>query len=144
MWHLVIVNGMSDDLTESGGWCDLRMKRLAEWTFEGGPKFWTKSRHRREPNPLPIRSVCLYMRKWTICQFEWHRDNKILLPSQRTTGNVVFLKTVFWYPFYHSFFLADKMQKIGLVIFWSLFENHFRKVWHILCGKPFLTCSRQF
>ena len=26
------------------------------------------------------------------------------------------------------FFLADKMQKIGLVIFWSLFENHFRKV----------------
>ena len=30
------------------------------------------------------------MRKWTICQFEWHRDNKILLPSQRATGNVVF------------------------------------------------------
>ena len=48
------------------------------------------SRRRREPNPLPIRSVCLYMRKWTICQFEWPRDNKILLPSQRATGNVVF------------------------------------------------------
>ena len=23
-------------------------------------------------------------------QFEWYRDNKILLPSQRATGNVVF------------------------------------------------------
>ncbi len=30
---------VSDDLTESEGWCDLRMKRLVEWTFEGGPKF---------------------------------------------------------------------------------------------------------
>ena len=29
----------------------------------------------REPNPLSIRSVCLYMRKWTIRQFEWYRDN---------------------------------------------------------------------
>ena len=54
-----------------------------------------ESRRRREPNPLPIRSVCLYMRKWTICQFEWHRDNKILLPSQRATGNVVFWRRFF-------------------------------------------------
>ena len=30
------------------------------------------------------------MRKWTICQFEWHRDNKILLPSQRTTEMLFF------------------------------------------------------
>ena len=29
------INGQA----ESGGWCDLRMKRLMEWTFEGGPKF---------------------------------------------------------------------------------------------------------
>ena len=54
------------------------------------------------------------MRKWTICQFEWHRDNKILLPSQRTT-EVVF-EAVFYvtgnHPA-HSFFLADKMQGIG-------------------------------
>ena len=38
-----------------------------------------ESRHRREPNPLSMRSVCLYMRKWTIRQFEWYRDNKILI-----------------------------------------------------------------
>ena len=36
-----MMNGMSDDLTESGGWCDLRMKRLMEWTFEGSPKSGT-------------------------------------------------------------------------------------------------------
>ena len=29
-----------NDQTESGGWCDLRMKRLMEWTFEGGPKLY--------------------------------------------------------------------------------------------------------
>ena len=37
-----MMNGMSDDLTESGGWCDLRMKRLMEWTFEGGPKLYER------------------------------------------------------------------------------------------------------
>ena len=40
------------------------MKLIVEWTSEGGPKSM-ESRRRREPNPLPIRSVCLYMRKWT-------------------------------------------------------------------------------
>jgi len=61
------------------------------------------------------------MRKWTICQFEWHRDNKILLPSQRTT-EMLFFEDGFYLPEksgtdrYHSFFLADKMQGIGSVI----------------------------
>ena len=32
------MNGLNNDLPESGGWCDLRMKRLMEWTFEGGLK----------------------------------------------------------------------------------------------------------
>jgi len=41
-----------------------------------------KSRRHREPNPLSIRSVCWYVRKVDICQFEWHRDSKELLPSQ--------------------------------------------------------------
>ena len=34
------MNGLNNDLPESGGWCDLRMKRLMEWTFEGGPKLY--------------------------------------------------------------------------------------------------------
>ena len=57
------------------------MDGFAEWTFEGGlkKKQIAFSRCRREPNPLSIRSVCLYMRKWTIRQFEWYRDNKILI-----------------------------------------------------------------
>ena len=46
----------SSEITESGGWWDLRMEQIAEWTFEGGPKF-LKSRRRREPNPLSIRSA---------------------------------------------------------------------------------------
>lgn len=46
----------SSEITESGGWWNLRMEQIAEWTFEGGPKF-SKSRRRREPNPLSIRSA---------------------------------------------------------------------------------------
>ena len=30
------------------------------------------------------------MRKWTIRQFEWYRDNKKLLPSQAQLGTVLF------------------------------------------------------
>ena len=30
------------------------------------------------------------MRKWTYRQFEWHRDNKVLLPSQRTAKMLFF------------------------------------------------------
>ena len=40
------------------------------------------SRRHREPNPLSIRHVWMYMIEWTIRQIEWYRDNKILLPSQ--------------------------------------------------------------
>ena len=30
------------------------------------------------------------MRKWTICQFEWHRDNKILLRLKEQQGMLFF------------------------------------------------------
>ena len=36
------MNRLINDLTESEGWCDLRMKRLMEWTFEGGPKLYER------------------------------------------------------------------------------------------------------
>lgn len=63
------------------------MKGFAEWTFEGGlkKKQIAFSRCRREPNPLSIRHIWMYVTEWTIhCQFEWYRDKraKALLPSQ--------------------------------------------------------------
>lgn len=62
------------------------MKGFAEWTFEGGlkKKQIAFSRCRREPNPLSIRHIWMYVTEWTIhCQFEWYRDkSKALLPSQ--------------------------------------------------------------
>ena len=63
------------------------MKGFAEWTFEGGlkKKQIAFSRRRREPNPLSIRHIWMYVTEWTIhCQFEWYRDKraKALLPSQ--------------------------------------------------------------
>lgn len=67
------------------------MDGFVEWPFEGDPKcligqnivFYDQiSRRHREPNPLSIRHVWMYMIEWTIRQIEWYRDNKILLPSQ--------------------------------------------------------------
>jgi hypothetical protein len=37
------------------------MDGFAEWTFEGGLNRY--SRRRREPDPLPIRHVWLYMKR---------------------------------------------------------------------------------
>ena len=67
------------------------MDGFVEWPFEGDPKrligqnivFYDQIiRRHREPNPLSIRHVWMYMIEWTIRQIEWYRDNKILLPSQ--------------------------------------------------------------
>ena len=53
----------------------------SEWTFEGGLN--EKSRRRREPNPLSIRSVCQYVRKWTFVNLSGTAImNLYLLPSQ--------------------------------------------------------------
>ena len=51
------------------------MKFRVEWTFEGGRN--EKSRRRREPNPLSIRSICWYVRERTFCQIEWYRDSNV-------------------------------------------------------------------
>jgi len=39
------------------------MKRIAEWTFEGGPEPHSVmfSRDWRLPLPLPVRHICWYM-----------------------------------------------------------------------------------
>ena len=71
------------EITESCRRWDCSMEQFAEWTFEGGLNDRIIfSRSHREPNPLSIRSVCQYTRKWTLRQSEWYRDNKNLLPSQ--------------------------------------------------------------
>lgn len=72
------------------------MKGFAEWTFEGGlkKKQIAFSRCRREPNPLSIRHIWMYVTEWTIhCQFEWYRDKraKALLPSSGFYPETVFL-----------------------------------------------------
>ena len=64
----------------------MKLQRAAD----GGIAVWTlklnglsraarneKSRRRREPNPLSIRSICQYVRKWTFRQIEWYRDNNV-------------------------------------------------------------------
>ena len=67
------------------------MDGFVEWPFEGDPK-----RLIVQSIVLTIKSVGVtgnrtryqsgmydsYMNEWTIRQYEWYRDNKILLPSQ--------------------------------------------------------------
>ena len=60
------------------------MEGFVEWTFEGGPKGnhlvgVTGNRTRYQSGMYDS-----YMNEWTIRQYEWYRDNKILLPSQAT------------------------------------------------------------
>ena len=61
------------------------MEAWMEWTFEGGLNSFG-SRSRREPRPV-INLAC----KGAVCQFEWHRDNKELLPSQALAWGGFFL-----------------------------------------------------
>ena len=70
----------------------MKLQRAAD----GGIAVWTlklnglsraarneKSRRRREPNPLSIRSVCQYVRKWTFVNLSGTAImNLYLLPSQ--------------------------------------------------------------
>ena len=51
------------------------------------------SRRWREPNPLSIRHVWLYMKRVDERQFEWYRDNKNLLPPQNIISEAVFCCT---------------------------------------------------
>ena len=56
------------------------MEDFAEWTFEGGHELTvgvTGNRTRYQSGMYDS-----YMNEWTIRQYEWYRDNKILLPSQ--------------------------------------------------------------
>ncbi len=70
------------DISESCGWWECSMEAFAEWTFEGGLKDFVSvgavgNRTRYQSG--------MYDGTWkerTFCQFEWHRDNKDLLPSQ--------------------------------------------------------------
>ena len=62
----------------------MRYGFLIEWTLEDSLKgsiTLLHSRRWREPNPLSIRHVCLYMREWTISQFEWYRDNDQIITA---------------------------------------------------------------
>ena len=77
----------------------MRYGFLIEWTLEDSPKsvflfgYQEKeedSRRWREPNPLSIRHVWLYMKRVDERQFEWYRDNKNLLPPQNIISEAVF------------------------------------------------------
>ena len=89
--------------SESSGWWNQGGERLSEWTFEGRPEPELLSTKYGLTASATVTSAAymLVYEKWTICQFEWHRDNKNLLPSQRTT-KALFLRRIFIYPT-HSF-----------------------------------------
>ena len=63
---------LSDEATESCRWWDCSAKWMVEWTFEGGPK----CEEQALPGTKPvINQGCMLVHgKWTVGQFEWHRD----------------------------------------------------------------------
>lgn len=70
------------------------MAVIAEWTFEGSLKFYliiflrsfNKEKEQALTGTKPVinEERMLVRGKWTVCQFEWYRDNNsgILLASQ--------------------------------------------------------------
>ena len=74
------MNGLNNDLPESGGWCDLRMKRLMEWTFEGSPEF----QYGLTATAVVKRAayMLVYEKSGPKGQIEWHRGYEIRLKHQ--------------------------------------------------------------
>ena len=71
------------EITESRRWWDCDMDGITEWTFEGRPEPELLSTKYGLTASATVTSAAymLVYEKWTICQFEWHRDNETL-PSQ--------------------------------------------------------------
>lgn len=88
------------------------MKLIVEWTSEGGPKSM-ESRRRREPNPLPIRSVCLYMRKWTFVNLSGTAIIRNYYRLKHSLGRFFISREKSCFRNATAFFLTDKPRRIG-------------------------------
>ena len=138
MWHLVVMNGLNNDLSESEGWCDLRMKRLMEWTFEGGPKLYFR-RVGADGNRTRYQSG-VYVCTWESGRFVNLSGTAIirfLLPSQATDS----LWRIFLY-IKRICYMAPPVMQENL-----LMAGGYHSSWHIRekeeSGEFFLTDSNK-
>ena len=87
------------------------MEGFVEWTFEGGPKGnhlvgVTGNRARYQFGMYDI-----VRERVDICQFEWYRDNKILLPSQAFCLRRFFMYRRFLWNSLHSKSKHEREEK---------------------------------